>query len=492
VFPKLSRDIDVDVVVIGAGIVGLTTAYQLTSSGRSVAVLERARGASIDSGHTSAHLTLVTDVRLRDLVRSFGRDHAEAVWDAGLVAIAWIDDIVRAHEIDCDFEWVSGYLHAPDGKATGDQADALEEDARMAVELGFHASLVRDVPFIGGPGVRFDHQARFHPRKYLSALAHILRERGVEIYEHSDADEFRADPVGVKANGHWVEAKEIVVATHKPVAGIASSTTAEAFQSNLASYTSYVVAGQVARGTVPDALFWDTDGAYKYLRIDPHRDFDLVILGGEDHKTGQESDTESRFAALELALDRLVPGVHVTHRWSGQVIESPDGLPYIGPMTDHQYTATGFAGNGLTFGTIAGVMIADAICGRPNPWLELFDPARNALENGLWRYVRENVDYPYYKIRDRFSGTQETPLRSIRRGEGRIIDHAGKKVAASRSMDGDLVLRSATCTHMGCLVAWNDAERTWDCPCHGSRFTPTGRVISGPAESPLDEIEPSD
>jgi Rieske Fe-S protein len=253
-------------------------------------------------------------------------------------------------------------------------------------------------------------------------------------------------------------------------------------------YTSYVLAGRVPKDTVTDALFWDTADPYRYFRIDPHRDFDEVIFGGEDHKTGQAVDTDACYRRLQTQFESIVPDVEITHRWSAQVIETPDGLPYIGQDVEHQYAATGFAGNGMTFGTVSALIISDAILGRRNPWTELFDPARKALGRSTWDYLRENADYPYYLVRDRLAGPEAHSLRSIKRGAGKIIERGGQKVAASRDDKGRLTMRSATCTHMGCIVKWNTAERTWDCPCHGSRFTPAGRVISGPAESPLGEV----
>ena len=488
--PKITRDIEVDVAVVGGGITGLTTAYLIASSGRSVVVLERGRCAEIDTGHTTAHLTMVTDVRLTDLANRLGRPHAQAVWDAGLAAIAQIDSIVRDHEIDCGFAWVDGYLHAPKAAAKVDHAKQLKSEAALASELGFDAAFVEDVDLVGGPGVRFEGQARFHPRRYLAGLVTAIRENGGTIYEQSEADEFSDDPLGVKANGHWVRCRDIVIATHNPLVGVAGMVGATLFQTKLALYTSYAIAGSVPQGTVPDALFWDTADPYQYLRIDPQDDADdLVIFGGEDHKTGQVSDTNACYKRLERALIDRIPNISLSHRWSGQVIETPDGLPYIGRFADHQYAATGFAGNGMTFGTLAGIVIADAIRGRTNPWAELFDPGRVALRRGLWDYIKENADYPYYLIRDRFAGAEGKSLRSVKRGEGKVIEYRDSKVAAYRGPRGVLTLRSATCTHMGCIVAWNDAERTWDCPCHGSRFTPEGDVISGPAESPLSKLD---
>jgi Rieske Fe-S protein len=213
-----------------------------------------------------------------------------------------------------------------------------------------------------------------------------------------------------------------------------------------------------------------------------------VIFGGEDHKTGQATDTPACYAALEASLTRLVPDIEVTHRWSGQVIETNDGLPYIGETSAHQFAATGFSGNGMTFGTLAGMMARDAALGRSNPWRDLFDIDRKTLRGGTWDYLKENKDYLYYLVRDRFAASEKS-LRAVPRGEGRLVELNGEQVAAYRDPKGVVTLRSAVCTHMGCHVAWNGAERTWDCPCHGSRFKPDGDVLAGPAESPLAEVE---
>ena len=488
-FPKLDRAIRADVVVVGGGITGLTTAYLLTRGGRNVVLLERDRCAQVDTGHTTAHLTMVTDTRLPELARTFGRTHAQAAWDAGRAAIAQIDEIASEHEIDCGFKWVEGYLHARDARMSADEADAFRAEAGLACELGFDATFMTMVPFAGGPGIRFHDQARVHPRRYLAGVAKAVSAAGGEIFEHSEAVEFREEPLGVKANGHWVSCDDIVLATHNPLVGIASMPSATVFQTKLALYTSYVVAGRIPRGTVPDALFWDTGDPYRYVRLEAHRDHDLLIVGGEDHKTGQADDTGACFERVEQVARERVPDIQLTHRWSGQVIETPDGLPYIGQMTEHQYAATGFGGNGMTFGTLAAMLIADTIEGRQNPWTELFEPGRSALRRGLWEYMKENADYPYYMLRDRFSGPEGRSVRSVRRGEGKVIEQNGEKVAAYRDSHGALTLRSAVCTHMGCVVGWNNAEGTWDCPCHGSRFTPQGDVISGPAETPLSAVE---
>ena len=280
----------------------------------------------------------------------------------------------------------------------------------------------------------------------------------------------------------------MVIATHTPLMGKTNLALATLFQTKLYLYSTYVLGGRVPKGSVPDALFWDTADPYHYLRLDPRRDYDYVIFGGKDHKTGQANDTEARYRSLQNTLEQVVPQVEITHRWSAQVIETNDGLPFIGETSARQFAATGYAGNGMTFGTLSGMMARDAVLGRRNPWDELFDTGRTKVKGGLWDYLRENADYPYYMIRDRIVGPDAKTLREVGRGTGKIVDLKGQRVAAYRSQSGTVTLLSPVCTHMGCIVDWNEAEATWDCPCHGSRFKPSGRVLSGPAESPLEKL----
>jgi len=488
-FGRLTENLTTDVVIVGAGITGLTTAYLLARAGKRVVVLERDRCAMTDTGHTSAHLTMVTDARLTELAGRFGRNHAQAVWDAGLAAVATIEEVIHTEAIDARFDWVDGYLHAPLTGEAGEEPERLREDAALARELGFDAEYIESAPLVARPGIRFGHQARMHPRRYLEGVAKAIVAMGGRIYEHSTADDFCDDPRAVKVAGHTVDCEYVVIATHNPLVGFNGIAGATLFQTKLALYTSYVIAGHVPKGTVEDALWWDTSDPYYFLRVEPHGDADVVIFGGQDHKTGQQADTMECYRRLEERLAGILPGGDVTHHWSGQVIETPDGLPYIGSTADHQYAATGFAGNGLTFGTLAGIIISDALLGRSNPWAELFDPSRKALTRGLWDYLKENADYPYYMIRGRFAGADAQSLGAVKRGQGLIVEWKGHKVAAYRDDAGGVTLRSATCTHMGCTVTWNTAERTWDCPCHGSRFTSAGSVISGPAEAPLAPVK---
>lgn len=466
---------------------GLTAAYLLLSAGRSVVVLERRRAVESDTGHTSAHLTMVTDLPMTDLVKQFGRDHAQAAWDAGLAAIAQIDEIVQEERIACHFAWVPGYLHAAVDQSAED-GEWLRDEAELVSELGFDATFVDEVPLIHSPGVLFQSQARLHPRRYLAGLLRAIVRKGGRIYEHSDATDFSDAPRFISANGYRISCGDVVIATHNPLVGNQSLMSATLFQTKLSLYTSYVVAGRVEKDSVPDVLLWDTADPYHYYRVEPHRDFDLVIYGGEDHKTGQEPATATRFARLEAKLQSLIPGIELTHRWSGQVVETHDGLPFIGQQIPHQFTGTGYSGNGLTYGTLAAMMARDGIAGTVNPWADLFAVDRKNI-GSAWNYLKENADYPYYLIRDRFAGVEGRSLRAVKRGHGKVIDYRDQQVAAYRDERGVVTLRSAVCTHMGCLVGWNAAERSWDCPCHGSRFAVDGTVIGGPAESPLAKLK---
>ncbi len=484
-YPALDRNLNVDVAIIGAGITGLTAAYLLKRAGRTVAVIDRSRCGGVDSGHTTAHVTCVTDLDLSELVNTFGRDHAQAAWDAGLAAIAQIDTIVGDEEIDCHWEWVPGYKFAALTADAASDARRFQKEAALATDLGFEASFLEAVPFFDRPGVEFGGQGRFHPRKYLAALAALVHGNGSHVFEHTESEEIAAEPLSVKANGQTIACDYVVVATHNPLVGKTGLASATLFQTKLSLYSSYVLGGRVPKGTVPDALYWDTADPYHYLRIDPHRDHDYVIFGGQDHKTGQAPDTEACYRALESALKRILPRIDLTHRWSGQVIETNDGLPFIGESAARQFVATGYAGNGMTFGTIAGMMARDAAIGRRNPWDELFDTGRTKVRGGAWDYLKENKDYPYYLIRDRLAGPEGKSLRDVKRGKGKILEIDGERVAAWRSDAGKVTLLSPICTHMGCVVDWNEAESTWDCPCHGSRFKPNGEVLAGPAESPL-------
>jgi glycine/D-amino acid oxidase-like deaminating enzyme/nitrite reductase/ring-hydroxylating ferredoxin subunit len=488
-FTALSRNLTVDVVIIGGGITGITAAYLFKKAGCSVALLDRGHCGGVDTAYTTAHLTAVTDKRLHELQADFGKDNAQAVWHAGLAALDQIAANVRAENIDCEFSWVPGYLHvAPHGDSDiEEEAVSLEKDIEVAQELGFSVEFVKSVPYFKRPGIKFANQAKFHPLKYLAALVDTIPGQGSHIFENTEATEFSENPLEVHADKYKLRCSYVVLATHTPLMGKTGMLSATLLQTKLSLYTSYVIGAEIPKGLIPEACFWDTDDPYHYLRIDSRSGVDFAIFGGEDQKTGQEGNAESVYRRLEQTLQKTVPEANPVQRWSGQVIETNDGLPFIGETARQQFAATGFAGNGMTFGTLGAMMAVDAYLQRKNPWSRLFDVNRKKL-TGAWDYLRENKDYPYYLLRDWLAGAEANSWDQLKRNQGMIISLDGKKVAAYRDARGKVSLCSPVCTHLKCIVAWNNAEKTWDCPCHGSRFKPTGEVLAGPAEEDLEKL----
>jgi len=487
-FPRLQKNVRVDLLVVGAGITGITAAYLLKKARLSVALIERERVASIDTGHTTAHLTYVTDVELQELARNFGNDHAQAAWDAGAAAIDEIESIVRAEAIDCEFTRVPAYVYLCNKNFSQKEISSLKKEAALATTLGFDAAYLKSAPYFDLPAVRFANQGKFHPRKYLRSLVEKIPGNGSYVFEKSAATEFDAKKRRAKVNRNWIGFDRVVMATNNPLVGLASVTSATLLQTKLSLYTSYAVGARTPSDTIPEALFWDTKEPYDYLRVDRHRDFDYVIYGGEDHKTGQKRKTKQAYTRLLSRLKRIIPKTREDHCWSGQVICTPDGLPYIGENAERQFIATGFCGNGITFGTVAAMMARDWAKEKKNPWTDLFAVDRKKIKGATWNYLRENKDYPYYMIKDRIARPQTDSVRELKRGDGMIVGSRGKKVAAYRNQAGKLHRLSPVCPHLGCHVRWNSAESTWDCPCHGSRFKPTGEVIAGPAEESLAQL----
>lgn len=492
-FAPLAEPGEFDVVVIGAGITGLTAAYLLKQVGKRVCVLERGRLGSGETGRTSAHLTTVTDLRLTDLAKTFGDESAIRVWEGGESAIELVQSLVTTLGIDCGFQRVPAFLcgkfAAEENRTVDDDAKSLREDCDTARRLGLAAEFLPHGPILGRPAVRFDNQAVFQPLEYLAGLASQIPGDGSEIHEESEVVRVESKPRIVTANGHEIRCRDVVVATHVPLMALKGLASATLLQSKLYPYSSYVLGGWIPKGTLAPGLYDDTADPYYYLRIHNAGDHDYAVFGGEDHKTGQEKDSRVCYERLEAMFRRILPAVEIDHRWSGQVVETNDGLPYIGETAAGQFEGTGYSGNGLTFGTLAGRMARDAVLGHSNPWQKLLSPARISIRGGLWDYLVENVDYPRYLLESWWSSDDRArSLDDIPVGEGRVVAIDGKQAACFRNSEGELQAVSAVCTHLGCAVHWNRAEQTWDCPCHGSRFLPSGEVLGGPAETPLEPV----
>jgi glycine/D-amino acid oxidase-like deaminating enzyme/nitrite reductase/ring-hydroxylating ferredoxin subunit len=477
-FPKPTGDVHVDVLVVGGGITGITTARLLKNAGCRVVVADLRRIGGGETAHTTAHVTYVTDSRLHELVRDVGEAAAAGFWNAGEVAMQTIRELAEGS--DCGLREVPGYLFA----AEEAHRESLVHDAGLAAKLGYDARFLDAVPLFGRPGVQFANQLEFHPLRYLHALARELPGDGCHVLEETDGTRLDAEKRQLPFDGGVVHYDILVTATHVPIQGHRGMLSATLFQTKLASYSTYAIEARIPPHA--EALYWDTADPYLYLRIDQLDEGTRAILGGEDHKTGQEEDTESRYERLEKTLRQIFPDAAPLRRWSGQVVETPDGLPYIGRTEERQYLATGFAGNGMTLGAFSATLIADLILDRRNPWADLFDPHRKKLA-GAWSYVSENKDFPLHLVKDRLAPARKSPA-DLGPGEAAIVKIDGRRCAAHRNAEGRCTIVSATCPHMGCIVHWNAAEETWDCPCHGSRFTAEGDVIAGPAETGLEKV----
>ncbi|WP_395746104.1 FAD-dependent oxidoreductase [Prosthecobacter sp.] len=487
-FPALDQDASTEALVIGGGISGVTAAYLLAQAGCSVILVEKDRLGSGQTFCTTAHISYPTDERLRDLVKTFGREHAEAVWDACKASSDQIRRNVCAESIDCDFSHVPAYLYAAEG-AEKDETPALHEDASLASWMGFDARFISQCPVTHQPAVLFSNLLKFHPLKYLLALAEAAQKKGAQIHENCEAWEFDPEKRTVRCNGHTISYQHVFIATHVPLQGTAGMLSSTLLQTKLAGYTTYAMEAELPDTVVPEALWWDTADPYFYFRTDKVGDTLRIIAGGEDNKTGQEEDTDARYTALMQRVQKWFPSARFLRRWSGQVIETVDGLPYIGEYAG-QFVATGFSGTGMTFGTLSGMMFAEHVQGIASPWKSLFHVERKELSS-TWDYLKENKDYPYYLTKSLFMGSSRKP-EELGEGHGAILRMNGKKVAAARDKQGGLTLLSAICPHMGCVVGWNHADQLWECPCHGSTFTPEGKVLTGPAETPLEPVDPDD
>jgi Rieske Fe-S protein len=342
-----------------------------------------------------------------------------------------------------------------------------------------------------GPGLRFPHQAQFHPGRYLAGLAAALDRLRARVFcgTHAAKIEGGANARVTATSGHSVAAGAIVVATNTPINDVV------AIHTKQAPYSTYVIGAPVPRGSVPKALYWDTADPYHYVRLTAGDDGnELLIVGGEDHKSGQADDGAERFARLERWMRPRFPSAGaVTLRWSGQVMEPFDGVAFIGRNPgdqDNVYIATGDSGMGMTHGTIAAMLVTDLVNGRASPWAELYDPARKMLRTPL-EYAKANLSVAARYVEDYLGGGELESVDDLEPGQGAVVGRGFAKIAAYRDLDGTLHERSAVCTHLGCIVSFDAVEKTWDCPCHGSRFDRYGRVVVGPANRDLAPAEPA-
>jgi glycine/D-amino acid oxidase-like deaminating enzyme/nitrite reductase/ring-hydroxylating ferredoxin subunit len=441
------------------------------------------------TGRTTAHLVNALDDRYFELERLHGEDGARLAAASHTAAIDKVEEIVRDEAIECEFERLDGYLFVPPRESRKILDDELEAAHRVGL---IDIEKVERVPwdsFDTGPALRFPRQAQFHPLKYLAGLARAIHRMGGRIYTQTHANEIEGGKQAriETTGGGVVTAGAVVVATNSPVNDLI------AIHTKQAAYQTYVIGARVPSGSVTRALYWDTPDPYHYIRIETigkgTKAYDVLIVGGEDHKTGQQDDANKRFGALERWTRHRFPMVEeIVYRWSGEVLEPVDGLAFIGPNPldeKNVFIATGDSGNGMTHGTIAGILLTDLIVGRQNEWQSIYDPSRITLK-ALPQFAKENFNVAM-QYTDLLVAGDVRSVDEIKPGAGAVLSRGLSKLAVYRDPQGETHEFSAVCRHLGCIVNWNTSENTWDCPCHGSRYDALGKVIQGPANSDLVE-----
>lgn len=492
-FPALGeQQLQTDICIIGGGIAGLTTAYLLAKAGRDVLVLEMGEIGSGQTGRTTAHLSEAIDDRYFEIERMHGAEGARLAAESQIMAIDRIADIIAAEGIDCEFERLDGYLFL----APGDKPILLDRELDAAQRAGLADVEKRQELSLGGfaagPALRFPAQAQFHPLKYLKGLAQAVTRMGGRIFTHTKVEKLSGgQPCLVQTATGQIEALELVVATNTPINSVVVMHTKQV------PYRSYVLGYRIPRGSFAKGLYWDTADPYHYLRTysPPEGHEDILIVGGQDHKVGQSKGEAHCFSVLRAWVAERFPQLAQPEwQWSGQVIEPVDGLPFAGrnPVGDgHIYLITGDSGMGMTNCTAGALIVRDLLIGQENPWAKLYDPTRKTFRAAL-EFFRQNANVAATLVGDHLSAGEVELVSQIMPGRGALIRQQGQKLAVYRDDEGQLHACSATCPHLGCIVHFNDAERTWDCPCHGSRFSTDGEVLNGPAHAPLKPAEIAD
>jgi glycine/D-amino acid oxidase-like deaminating enzyme/nitrite reductase/ring-hydroxylating ferredoxin subunit len=533
-FTRLTRNISqTDVAIVGGGIAGMTTAYLLSKTGKKVILVEDGYIGSGETGRTTAHITHALDDRYYNLEQVHGIEGSRIAADSHTAAINLIESIVNEEKIDCDFEKLDGFLFLDpsDKKESLDrELEATHSAGINTTELISRASLPH---FDTGPCLRFPNQAQFQPLKYLRGLSQaIVHHYGGEIFTETHVQEISSDRIKT-SDGYSIKASNIVIATNAPIVNQTSK-----MYDKQEPYRTYVIGARIKKDTVPKGLYWDTGDQnsknrvppYHYVRIqrlETDENNDFLIVGGEDHKTGNiggeegggERDIEERFKRLEVWAKERFPIDSVIYSWSGQIMEPMDSLAFIGRNSggstnenNNTYIATGDSGNGITHGTIAGTLLTDLISGKTNKWSALYDPSREIKEqktrssstggNNNSKNSSSSSDENKSRGNENWEKKIAYSMESLGLEQGIIIEAKGSKeaggageqekkktspVAIYKDRKGTVHTFSAVCTHLGCTITWNSLEESFDCPCHGSRFSNRGKVINGPANNNLEQ-----
>jgi glycine/D-amino acid oxidase-like deaminating enzyme/nitrite reductase/ring-hydroxylating ferredoxin subunit len=481
-YPGLEGEVEADVCVIGGGIVGLTVAALLKREGKRVAVVESKRIVSGATGYTTAKVTSGHGAIYGDLEDSFGAAGARIYAESNEAALARVAQFVEEDDLDCDFERKANYVFAESPEEVAQLKKEVDAAKRAGLDVTFTGET--SLPFDVAGAVRLENQAQFHPRKYLLALAETIPGDGSHVFERSIAEDVKGTTVKTEAGS--VRAKDVIVATHLPFedSGL--------FFTKAHPHRSYAVAAPVDASAAPDGMFINSGVPTRSVRTIRDGERILVQVGGEGHKIGDEDDTIRRYRTLEEYLGQHWPQAGpVEYRWSTQDYMSVDRVPYIGQLrrtSAHVFTATGFSKWGMTGGTLAAMLLSDRILGRENPWAELYDAKRIKPKASLRRFLAGNRSAAYHFVADRLR-SDDVDIESLGPGDGAIVRKGARKRAVYRDESGALHVLSPVCRHLYCHVIWNPAEQSWDCPCHGSRYSGDGQVIQGPTVKPLKRLE---
>ena len=484
-FPTLAGDVSVDVAVVGGGITGITAATLLKRAGKTVALVEATRVARGVTGYTTAKVTSSHGPVYAELEEKLGEEAARAYGASQEAALSRIVRFVAEDAIDCELERADSYLYTESHR----DLETVEREAEAAARLGLPASFVRTspLPFPIVAAVRFENQAQFHPRKYVLHLVGRLPGEGSHVFEGTRAVAVDEEDGGcvVRAENGSVRARDVIVATTIPFLDRGL------FFAKVHPYRSYVVCPRVERANAPSGMFVSTESPTHTVRVAPYGAAALLVVAGEGHKVGEDASTGERYRRLVEWTRSRFDVESIDYRWSTQDYYSVDKIPYIGRLarrSRHVYVATGFRGWGLTNGTLAAMILSDLVLGVENPWARLYDANRLNARAAALTFAKENLNVArHWFLRRRVTTRRADSPADVAPGQGAVVRAEGRAVALYRDEEGRAHPVSATCTHLGCTVSWNEAEKSWDCPCHGSRFDTRGKVIQGPA---VDDLEP--
>lgn len=472
-----------DVLVVGAGITGITAGLLLQKAGRKTVVADAHTIGFGTSGGTSAHINNFADTTYGEAESAFGEDGAQLFAGAISEGKNLLEENIKNYKIDCDFEAKTAYVFAQNS----DEEKELDELYEGAKKVGIPISYTGEVPtpMDYQKAVLLEGQAQFHPIKYITALAREFIKAGGTVVENTKVESLEKEEELhlARTAGFTIRARKVIYATHIPP-GITT------LNFRCAPYRSYVLGVKLKGTNYPDALIYDMQEPYHYYRTHNIDGQNLLIAGGNDHKTGHD-DPEKAFEDLEKYIRKHYPVSSVKYKWSSQYYIPADGFPYIGQMPDASegvYCATGFNGNGMMLGTISAKILSDLVTGVPNRYEKIFSPSRIKPVAGFMEFVKENAGVAYHFVAGRFSVKDTDSLNRLRPGSGKVLEMDGKKIAAYRDPEGSFHTLSPVCTHAKCIVSWNAEEKSWDCPCHGARYDIDGNVLTGPATKGLEQI----